>query len=505
MKTSTVKYLLLLSFIEGATVMGTELLGAKMLAPFFGSSLYVWSSVMAITLGGLAAGYFFGGRLSTKENSESILYKVLLVAALFTVLMPFTSQLALSLFGLRSLLPAVVASSLLILFPPVFLMGAVSPLIIGNISKNGNDSGKAAGTVYAISTVGGIIATFLFGFYIIPTFGLTLPAIVSGLILGILPCWSLVKKKDNNSLILSAVIVCMSGFQLFSQELSSGNKHLKVVYEKEGLLGQIKVVDYNNDYYYEDSTLVGQKSRWLFVNRISQTKDNPYANEQLGEEKYFTYVYNFTKLLKSLPSTNTNVLLLGLGGGSIAKHLTRNGYNVEVCELDERIEYVARNYFALPESVEVTIDDARHFIKTTTDKYDVIIYDTFKGEETPNHMVTLESLEEVKKILNPNGLLLINSFNFIEGEKGLGLRSIYNTLKKSGFNTSVWPTAEKEYDRNLLFISSFGEHPKYDEYLNLEEISFDDGQILKDEYPAFEKLNSKAAMEWRKWAIKNGI
>ncbi|MDB4534090.1 hypothetical protein N9242_04390 [Vicingaceae bacterium] len=117
-----------------------------------------------------------------------------MVAALFTVLMPFTSQFALSLFGLRTLLPAVVASSLLILFPPVFLMGAVSPLIIGNISKSGNDFGKAAGTVYAISSVGGIIATFLFGFYIIPTFGLTLPAIVSGLILGRLPCWSLVKK-----------------------------------------------------------------------------------------------------------------------------------------------------------------------------------------------------------------------------------------------------------------------------------------------------------------------
>ena len=94
------KYFLLLSFIEGATVMGAELLGAKMLAPYFGSSLYVWSTVMAITLGGLALGYFFGGRLSNRSNSEILLYKVLLLASLFTVLMPYTSKMALHFFGL---------------------------------------------------------------------------------------------------------------------------------------------------------------------------------------------------------------------------------------------------------------------------------------------------------------------------------------------------------------------------------------------------------------------
>ena len=303
------KYLLLLSFIEGATVMGTELLGAKMLAPFFGSSLYVWSSVMAITLGGLAAGYFFGGRLSSKNNSAVILYRVLLIAAFFTVLMPYTSKLALSIFGLRSLLPAVIASSLLILFPPVFLMGAVSPLIIGNISKNGEDSGKAAGTVYAVSTLGGILATFLFGFYIIPNFGLTIPAIVSGLALGILPLISLVKKKGLKEFGFFSVILLFAFVQLYNK-LTVENKDgpIKVLYKNESLLGQIMVLDYANDYYFDDSTLVGKNSRWLYVNRISQTKDNPYAREELEEERYFSYIYKNTELLKTMPEENRNVL-----------------------------------------------------------------------------------------------------------------------------------------------------------------------------------------------------
>jgi len=505
MKKQLLYFLLLLAFIEGATVMGAELLGAKMLAPFFGSSLYVWSSVMAITLGGLAGGYFFGGRLSSRKDNEKILYKVLLVAALFTVLMPFTSQLALSLFGMRSLMPAVIASSLLILFPPVFLMGAVSPLIIGNISKNGEDPGKAAGTVYAISTVGGILATFLYGFYIIPNFGLTIPSIVSGIILGTLPIIRLVKKKDYNSLVLFGIIICMSGFQIHAENNGLNREHQETIFESDGLLGKIQVIDYENDYYFEDSTLVGEKSRWLYVNRISQTMDNPYARVELDEERYFTYIYCFTKLLKNLPKENRNVLLLGLGGGSIAKYLTENGFNVEVCELDKRIELVARNYFELPKTIKVTIDDARHFVKGTTKKYDAIIFDTFKGEETPNHILTTESLEEVKKILNPEGYLLINSFNYIEGEKGLGLRSIYKTLTASGFNTSIWPTDKLINNRNLLFISSSKPHPQYDDFLDLDLIDFNDAQILKDEFPAFEMLNGDAALEWRRGAIKNGI
>ena len=491
------KYFLLLSFIEGATVMGAELLGAKMLAPYFGSSLYVWSTVMAITLGGLALGYFFGGRLSNRNNSEIILYKVLLLASLFTVLMPYTSKMALYFFGLRSLLPAVVISSLFILLPPVFLMGAVSPLIIGNISKNGIDSGRAAGTVYAVSTVGGIISTFLFGFYLIPTFGLTFPAIFSGIFLSLLPLISLVKKKEFNSLVLFGVIVFASLFQLYKHSEVAIKENGVVVYKEEGLLGQILVVDYIND------SISNQKSRWLYVNGISQTKENAFARKELGEEKYFTYVFKFSELLSSLPSDNREVLLLGLGGGSIVKHLTENNFNVEVCELDERIYSVAQEYFELPKKTKVTIDDARHFIKKAKKRYDVIIFDTFKGEETPSHILTQESLFEIKKMLNPGGYVLINSFNYIKGEKGLGLQSIYKTLLASGFKTQVWSTNEDIYDRNLLFIASLNEVPFKKEYIDMNQIDLSNARILKDEYPAFEILNGLASLDWRRNAIQN--
>src|SRR3954471_17674465 len=86
------KFYFLLSFIEGGAVMATELLGAKMLAPFFGSSLYVWATVLAMTLGGLALGYFFGGIISYKYRKPATLFYVLLIGAVFNMLMPLTSQ-----------------------------------------------------------------------------------------------------------------------------------------------------------------------------------------------------------------------------------------------------------------------------------------------------------------------------------------------------------------------------------------------------------------------------
>ena len=126
----------LVSFIEGAAVMATELLGAKMLAPYFGSSLYVWATVLAITLGGLALGYFLGGILSYRSKSPLTLFYVLLAAAIFTILMPFTSKVVLWAIGLHALIPSVIISSICILLPPVMMMGMVSPLIIRAITSD---------------------------------------------------------------------------------------------------------------------------------------------------------------------------------------------------------------------------------------------------------------------------------------------------------------------------------------------------------------------------------
>ena len=94
MTASKKNYLFLLSFLEGGAVMACELIGAKLLAPFFGTSLYVWAAALALTLGGLTLGYFIGGKLSKKyAGSKELLYWVLITAGLLLIIMPFSSEL----------------------------------------------------------------------------------------------------------------------------------------------------------------------------------------------------------------------------------------------------------------------------------------------------------------------------------------------------------------------------------------------------------------------------
>lgn len=487
------KFYFLLSFIEGGSVMAAELMGAKMLAPYFGSSLYVWATVLAVTLGGLALGYYLGGMLSFKSKNPLILFYVLIAASVFTVLMPFTSKLVLWAVGLHALIPSVILSSVCILLPPVLMMGMVSPLIIRAITSEVDQSGRAAGAIYAISTVGGILTTFGFGFYIIPHFGLTFPSIVTGTLLGIIPACVILMNKEKGKAI-GFFLFCiwslvMAGFK--------GNSAIQVIYNEEGLLGQLTVIDYP---HLNKNSVIDGHIRWLFVNRISQTMYDSLADESKKEEKYFTYVYRISDYLDTFPR-NAKVLLLGLGGGSIVKQLTEKGFTVDVCELDKRIAEVAKKYFYIDSKTKITVDDARHFIKTCSHKYDVIIFDTFKGEDPPNHVFTIESLEETKKLLTDNGIIFVNSMGYIDGSIGKAMRSIYKTFQASGFNVEVLPTDPNPDMRNLVFHASMKPIHPHPDFISSKQIDLNDAVVLKDEFPLLDILNAEAAKRWRLMAM----
>jgi len=475
--------------------MATELLGAKMLAPYFGSSLYVWASVLAITLGGLAMGYFVGGILSYKSKNTLVLFNVLVAAAIFTILMPYTAKIILGIIGYHSLIPSVIVCGSIILLPPVFMMGMVSPLIIKSITIHAEESGKASGAIYAISTLGGIIATFLFGFYIIPQFGITIPSIITGIVLGILPLIILIKHKGIKS---SIGFFVLSAFAIWNSAATPSNSVAKVIYQSEGLLGQLTVIDFPRYYGAKDNS--EGRSRWLFVNKISQTMFDSLADENKKEEKYFTYVYRISEFTDSLPK-RSKILVLGLGGGSIAQVLSKKGFDVDACELDKRIAMIAKNYFYLNNKVNITIDDARHYIKTCTKKYDLIIMDIFKGEDVPNHVFTKESLEETNKILQPNGTIIVNSFGYIEGEEGKAMRSIYKTFPAAGYNVEVMATDPDPDKSNLLFFASLDPIKNRFSFIPKNKIDLADAVILSDEYPLLDILNAKAAMRWRSLAI----
>lgn len=505
MKYSDKRYLLFLSFLEGGSVMACELIGAKLLAPYFGTSLYIWAAALALTLGGLTSGYYLGGILSKKyAGSHALLFKVLIAAGVLLCLMPFSSELIMDQSISLSLEMGAIVSLLIFMFPPLVFMGMTSPIIINLLTEDADAAGNSAGNVYAISTLGGIALTFLMGFYIIPTFGLKLPAIIVGSLLAVFPLVSLFFSKKKEASI--AAVILILGISLGSWTGKSYTEAYKILYQSEGILGQIKVVDHPSYEITEDERV----GRALIVNNTLQT----YMGLE-DEMKYSIWSWShYFPTAASIFPKGSKVLLLGLGGGTLVKQLDRLGFSTDVIEIDKRVFDVSVEYFNLNPETHVIIDDARHYIKTTDKKYDIIIYDTFLSESVPEHLLTLEGFEDAKRILTPDGMIMANFYGFIKGNRGMAARSVYKTLKVSGFETEILATPGSEFSRNLIFLASFKEkdftsasyqEPNFDKIDNLYDffieprtLNLEQAKILSDQRPQLSRMYASAANQWKK-------
>jgi len=515
--TKLTKYFILtLAIIEGFCVMASELLSAKYIAPYFGSSLYVWSSVLGITLTALMAGYYFGGYLSGKTKNENFTVLVVLsLGAIFLILMPFLSSSIMNVCIEMSVLSGVIISLLIFLFPPLFLFGTSSPLLIDILNNELNKAGKASGTVYSISTFGGIIATFLLGFYLIPEFGLAIPSIVIGSALLLATSIGLFNLKRKMLAIANAIIIVFGITNSAVSQENTDTGQYNLLYSSEGILGQVKIIEQPFTTYSRGT----HQGRLLFVNNTAQTiafADNP--SQTLWDWSFF---YSG---VSSLAKKGGDVLLLGLGGGTFYHQLNRLGYNVDAVELDQRVKDVAIEYFSVPENANVIVDDARHFINTNTKTYDLVLMDLFLNESPPAHALSKESFTKVKSSLNKNGFIMINFYGFLTGENGKAARSIIKTVKECGYQTYVLPTPGEEHERNLIIIGSNSDldFSKIDEkalgiegfniaekIINYNDKMIEDAVVLVDSKPELEKLYLNLSLNWRnditKYFTKNLI
>ncbi|HEY4800891.1 MAG TPA: fused MFS/spermidine synthase, partial [Bacteroidia bacterium] len=300
--------------------------------------------------------------------------------------------------------------------------------------------------------------------------------------------------------IISLIFPTAAFFSLQNSSASAISKDVNLLYASEGLLGQIIVADYP---LYEGQKKINGSQRILFVNRSTQT----VVTSKEGEKDFFEYANMIAARTKG--SSGLKILLLGLGGGSVANKLLENGHEVTAVELDTRMEYCARKYFDLSPKVNVIIDDARHFIRKhkvdngKKEKYDAIVLDAFVGEVNPNHLFTTEFFLEIKTLLADSGQFFINGNGFWNGKAGRGMRSIGKTLLASGFNVEVVPTDEEEDYRNLLFIAkkSIAGSPALI-LMNRLKGTVENDLVLTDDKPQLELLNAEANRNWREACMK---
>ncbi|VAW61489.1 hypothetical protein MNBD_GAMMA11-2523 [hydrothermal vent metagenome] len=508
------KQILTLAFLNGAGIMAFEMICGKMLAPFYGTSLEVWAVTLAVVMSGLALGYWIGGRHSVKHNQVSSLCHLLFYAAIAVAVAPLLGKVLFAFAYNRFGTSGSIISSMVIILPYMVLAGMVSPILTQITTTDHHAAGESAGKIFSLSTIGGVLATFLTGYWMIPSIGLEYAVVaVAGIyfVISFILLAGQPFKLNRHAWVaslLSLVLICTSAFSV-STTLFPG-----VLYRQSGLYGELMVADipleYNGKTY---------PRRMLLNNRVGQTNMNTYNKCSLWD-----YAHYLTNIAGAQPE-NSNALLLGLAGGSIANEFINLNFNVDTVDLDPRVYQLASTFFNLSEKINFIEDDARHYLNTHPKIYDLIVIDLFTGEGVPNHILTRESLELIKKRLSSSGILIINFHGYLQGDDGKGARAVYKTLVSKDFNTRYLVTPGKPGARNTLFVATTNKDPQFFSnrtwrtswcstdwrapspplLVNMQPSMYKDAPILQDEYPILDRLNKAAYADWRKYTIEHHL
>ncbi|HEX2901629.1 MAG TPA: fused MFS/spermidine synthase [Bacteroidia bacterium] len=437
---STRKYYAL-ALLEGIGVISVELLSAKILAPYFGTSLVIWTSVIGITLVALAASYSLGARLSQKPDRERLLFILFGLGAVFLAWMPVSGPLLFRLFSGFPLLLSVTVCAFLLLVPPILCLGSTTPLLIQGITRDVKKAGRVSGNVYAISTSGGIVTTFSLGFFVIPEWGISKPTLFAALAL--LGVANLLLRNVTLRWRLGLAAGLLGSALVLVLPSDGGSGALNVVFEQEGVLGQVKVVD-------EEPVGDIPKARKLLFNGIPQTN---MLKGDYSASSHFNYVHMLATL-SSMKPPGSEVLLCGLGGGSLVMEYQRLGFKTDVVDIDARLPWIGERYFYLdPKAFSFYLDDARHFIHEHDKVYDIITMDIILAEAQPYHLYTIEAFKEFKKKIKSDGLLIVNMQGQIFGKEARAERSIFRTLQDAGFEVHVVPSIGKGI-QDIIFVAS---------------------------------------------------
>ena len=162
-------------FLSGAIGMGLELIAARVLSPYVGSSNVVWTSIIGIILASMSIGYWIGGKRADKDANIDKLSNILLLAAIFTSLIPLLETVIVKILAelIPNLIVAAILCAIIVFSIPSFILAMISPFAVKIKSKKDNEIGSLSGRISSLSTIGSIIGTFLMGFVLIPNIGVT--------------------------------------------------------------------------------------------------------------------------------------------------------------------------------------------------------------------------------------------------------------------------------------------------------------------------------------------
>jgi predicted membrane-bound spermidine synthase len=399
--------------VAGMTTLGAELSASRLLDPFFGNSLVVWASIIGLMLLYLTVGYYIGGRWADKDPRHTTLFQITAWGAFLIGLVPLIARPVLrwSAEGLAQFNVGIMAGSflgVLVLFSiPITLLGTVSPFAIRLALRDVEHGGNTSGSVYAISTLGSLLGTFLPVLILIPLLGTQLTFFFLSMVLLLVSLGGLLGTQPKRALAYAAMLVILIGLNILS--LRGPIKATPgLVYEAETGYNYIQVIrlrDPQGGYWHALQLNEGQGIHSLY---------NPNYYEYPLVDGVWDY-FLIAPYFNDPPHLEGNVgslLLIGSAAGTIAKSFSEiyGPIPIDGVEIDPGILEVGRQWFDMNEpNLTVHAQDGRYFLANTSHTYDMIAVDAYRPPYIPFHLTTQEFFQEIYEHLNDDGVMVINA------------------------------------------------------------------------------------------------
>jgi spermidine synthase len=401
--------------IAGAVLMALEILGSRILAPHYGSSVYVWGSLISTFLVALSVGYAAGGRIADLHPSMAVLSIVLSAAGI--LMAPVIAWPDRILEGIGrfhwDVRWSALAAAVILFLPASIAMGMVTPFAVRIGIRRLEAAGRVSGGYSALSTAGSIAGTLAATFLLIPAFpvGALLSALAAILVL----CAAVLirNRPSAAAAVLAAGAVTAASWGRVPPAANGGETVLHV----------------QDTAYHHLVVTQLDSSRFLRFDALTQSGidlEQPHRSV-VGYDEGLLAVLAFRPDIR-------RVCVIGLGGASFQRELARLRPDVEIdsIEIDPVVRDVARKYFLYRESVRVrtVISDGRVFLSRPGPPYDLIVLDAFNSSGVPFHLTTREFFDIVRRRLSPRGIFAANFVGQLMGGEGRLFWATYKTIRR---------------------------------------------------------------------------
>ncbi len=414
------------------------------------------SSIIGLILIYLAVGYFLGGRLADRYPDYSIFFFILVIASLAIAIVPPISRpvLRLAANAFDQLNIAIMAgpfvSVIILLSIPMTLLGMASPFAIRLAILNKQDSGKVAGKIYAISTLGSFLGTFLPVLVLIPTIGTYRTFLAFSALLFLVALIGIGKTRGHRSATrLLPLLLLTPAIAIWG--LPGGSKNTPgQIYETESTYNYIQVLDLNGYRLLRLNEGQGVHSIYHpqqvnYYGPWEQVSVSPFFNEPPYD-----------------PNNVKRIAIIGLAAGTAARQATLiyGQIPIDGYEIDPKIIEIGQRFFNMTEpNLNVFIQDGRWGIEHSQHRYQIISIDAYRPPYIPAHLTTQEFFTAVHEHLTHDGVMIINVGRAPNDRRlinalGSTILTVFPTIHvvdiPNTFNSIIYATVQPTHRDNLL-------------------------------------------------------